>query len=328
VTKHTRGVFSRLTHIRYNASTRCRLPDQLTRVHAARASEQQLAVAQSFVEEWLLRALPARDAPPARLHGAMHDAVFPGGRRARPLLARLVADSYASGDDELVGRLAAAVELVHCASLVQDDLPQFDDAATRRGRPACHVVHGQATAILVGDALLTLAFETLAAAPARRAPVAFRLIGVLTAATGSSHGVIGGQALELEPHPVELEIYHRHKTAALFRAAAAGAAICCGAEGDRGRWERVGELIGCALQLRDDIDDVGAVTVDIGKPTGRDAELGRPNAVLQHGVESCQNKRAEILDAVRALLGPATPENEALHHLVEEVTRPAGRRAG
>src|SRR5579859_4854139 len=112
------------------------------------APEQILAKAQSFVDEWLLRALPTRDLPPARLHGAMHDAVFPGGRRARPILCRLVADRYGNGDHEMVGRLAAAIELVHCASLVQDDLPCFDDAATRRGMPACHVVYGAATAIL------------------------------------------------------------------------------------------------------------------------------------------------------------------------------------
>lgn len=303
------------------------MPDHLKLVHSPRASEELIARAQVFVEEWLLRALPTRDTPPSRLHGAMHDAVFPGGRRARPLLCRLVADRYGNGDDELVGRLAAAIELVHCASLVQDDLPQFDDAATRRGQPASHVVYGQATAILVGDALLTLAFETLANAPARRAPTAFRLMGALTSATGSSHGVIGGQALELEPYPVELEIYHRQKTAALFRAAAAGAAICCGVEADVSRWARVGELIGIALQLRDDIDDVGAGEEDLGKPVGRDALLGRPNAALQVGVDGCQAKRHEIIDAVRELLGPPTPENEALHHLVEEVTRPAPRRA-
>ncbi len=304
------------------------MSDRLTLAWAQSAPEQLIGRAQAFAEEWLLRALPTRDAPPARLHGAMHDAVFPGGRRARPLLCRLVADSYGGGDDEMVGRMAAAVELVHCASLVQDDLPCFDDAQTRRGQPACHVVYGEATAILVGDALLTLAFETLANAPLRRAPVAFRLIGLLTAAAGSSHGVIGGQALELEPHPVELDIYHRHKTAALFRAAAAGGAICCGVESDVPRWARIGELIGCALQLRDDMDDVGAAAESIGKPSGRDAALGRPNAALQAGLDCCQQKRAEVIAAVRELIGPPTPENEALHRLVEEVTRPAVRRAG
>jgi geranylgeranyl diphosphate synthase type II len=287
------------------------------------AAEQILRRGLAFVDEWLLRALPTRDTPPARLHGAMHDAVFPGGRRARPLLCRLIADRYGGGDDELVGRMAAAVELVHCASLVQDDLPCFDGAKTRRGLPACHVVYGEAGAILVGDALLTLAFETLANAAPRRAAVAFRLIGVLTAATGSSNGVIGGQALELEPTPVDLGHYHRQKTAALFRAAAAGGAICCGAESDVSRWARLGELIGCALQLRDDLDDVAASAADIGKPVGRDAALGRPNAALQSGRENAQAMRQALIDGVDELLGPKTPETEALHRLVEEVTRPS-----
>jgi geranylgeranyl diphosphate synthase type II len=291
----------------------------------ASTPEQILGQAQAFVEEWLLRALPSRDAPPTRLHGAMHDAVFPGGRRARPLLCRLIADRYGQGDDEMVGRMAAAVELVHCGSLVQDDLPCFDNAATRRGLPACHAVHGEATAILVGDALLTLAFETLANAPVRRAAVAFRLMGVLTAATGSSNGIIGGQALELEPLPVDLGHYHQQKTAALFRAAAAGAAICCGAEADVSRWARIGELMGCALQLRDDLDDVESTEAATGKPTGRDAALGRPNAALQSGPENARAMRAAIIEGVSELLGPVTRETEALRILVEEVTRPAKR---
>jgi geranylgeranyl diphosphate synthase type II len=291
----------------------------------ARAPEQILVQAQAFVEEWLLRALPTRDAPPARLHGAMHDAVFPGGRRARPLLCRLIADRYGGGDDEMVGRMAAAVELVHCASLVQDDLPCFDNAATRRGLPSSHVVYGEATAILVGDALLTLAFETLSNAPVRKAQVAFRLMGVLTSATGSSNGIIGGQALELEPHPVDVNHYHKQKTAALFRAAAAGGAICCGAENDVSRWARLGELMGCALQLRDDLDDVEATCEQAGKPTGRDAALGRPNAALQGGLENARAMRASIIEGVSELLGPRTPETEALRIVVEEVTRPAKR---
>ncbi len=252
----------------------------------------------------------------------MHDAVFPGGRRARPLLCRLIADRYGSGDDEMVGRMSAAVELVHCASLVQDDLPCFDNAATRRGLPSSHVVYGDATAILVGDALLTLAFETLANAPVRKAAIAFRLMGVLTAATGSSNGIIGGQALELEPH-VDLGHYHKQKTAALFRAAAAGGAICCGAENDVSRWARLGELMGCALQLRDDLDDVEGVEGQMGKPTGRDAALGRPNAALLAGCENVRAMRAAIIEGVSELLGPKTPETEALRLVVEEVTRPS-----
>lgn len=281
--------------------------------------------AQSFVEEWLVRVLPPLDLPPARLHGAMHDAVFPGGHRARPLLCRLVADRYGHGEDELVGRLAAAIELVHCGSLVQDDLPCFDNADTRRGRPSCHMVHGEPTAILVGDALLTLGFEALAAAPPSRANIAFRLFGMLTSATGSMNGIIGGQALELEPKPVDIKHYHRQKTAALFRAAAAGAALACGAESDVPRWARVGELIGCALQVRDDIDDVAAARTDIGKPVGRDAALGRPNAALLSGTESARELREALIEGVRELLGERTPETEALYYTVEEVTRPRAR---
>jgi geranylgeranyl diphosphate synthase type II len=281
-----------------------------------------LGRARSFVEEWLERVLPGQEIPPTRLHNAMKWAVFPGGARARPLLCRLVADVYGGGDDELVGRMAAAVELVHCASLVQDDLPCFDDAATRRGRPACHKEYGDATAILVGDALLTLAFETLANASPRRASEAFRLIGLLTNATGSSNGVIGGQALELEPHEVDLGMYHRQKTAALFRAAAAGGAICCGEEAEVSRWARIGELVGVALQLRDDLEDVDACEDRTGKTGGRDQLLGRPNAALHDGAESTRSRRAVLVDAVRELLGPSTPQSEALHLLVQEVTRP------
>ena len=290
---------------------------------AATEPEQVLAQAHAFVEEWLVRSLPTREAPPTRLHNAMYGAVFPGGHRARPLLCRLIAEKYGHGDDEMVGRMSAALEFVHCASLVQDDLPCFDNAATRRGLPSCHVTHGEATAILVGDALLTLAFETLSNAPARKAAVGFRLMGLLTSAAGSAHGIIGGQALELEPHPVDVHHYHKQKTAALFRAAAAGGAICAGAEADVPRWARLGELMGCALQLRDDLDDVEACESDLGKPVGRDLSLGRPNAALSGGLENARAMRQAIIEGIAELLGPPTPETRALRMMVEEVTRPS-----
>ena len=158
------------------------------------------------------------------------------------------------------------------------------------------------------------------------ASTAFRLIGLLTSATGSQNGVIGGQALELEPHEVDLGMYHRQKTAALFRAAAAGGAICCGQEDEVSRWARIGELIGVALQLRDDLEDVDSTEERTGKTGGRDHLLGRPNAALQDGLEPTRSRRAVLIDAVRELLGPFTPETEALHLLVQEVTRP--RTAG
>ena len=215
-------------------------------------------------------------------------------------------------DDELVGRFCAALELVHCASLAQDDLPCFDDAETRRGAPACHIEHGAATAILAGDALLALAFETLARAPSARAADSGRLIALLAAAVGSTEGVIGGQALELEP-VVNLARYHRYKTAALFRAAAEGGAIAAGAApGDVDRAAHLGELFGCAVQLRDDLDDVTARASALGKPVGRDESLGRPNAALRFGVEGARRLRAARFASARALMAALPSVGETL----------------
>jgi geranylgeranyl diphosphate synthase, type II len=273
----------------------------------------------AFVDEWLARALPPREAHPRRLHAAMTAAVFPGGQRARPILCRLVTEQYDGGDEELSGRLCAAIELVHCASLVQDDLPCFDDAATRRGEPACHVEHGPAAAILVGDALLALAFATIARAPAGRAGVAVRLIDALGDAVGTSRGVIGGQALELEDD-VDTEVYHRQKTAALFRLAALGGAIVRDAdERDIDRWARVGELVGCALQLRDDLDDLDASPLMLGKPTGRDRALGRPNAAIRIGVEACEKRRVELVAEAHALVGCGGARRQTLRRWIDEV---------
>src|SRR5205823_899715 len=133
------------------------------------------------------------------------------------------------------GRMAAAVELVHCASLVHDDLPAFDNAETRRGLPSCHAAFGEPTAILVGDGLLTLAFEALVTAPLEKAVTAMRMSRLLADAAGSRRGIIGGQGLELQTNP-DLDAYHSLKTSSLFRAAAAGGALAAGHEDDVPRW--------------------------------------------------------------------------------------------
>jgi geranylgeranyl pyrophosphate synthase len=190
-----------------------------------RHADDRLLQAHAFVEDWLTRVLPLRDAAPRRLHCAMHEAVFPGGRGARPMLCPLVAELHGGGDVELVGRFSAALELVHCAAQVQHDSQS-------------HAAYGSATAMLAGDALLTLAFDTLA--QARVEPVAFRLMGLLAAATGSSHGIIGARAMN-------------HETVALFRAAALGGAILGGAEGESDRWARVGERVGAAVHAHEHI---------------------------------------------------------------------------
>jgi geranylgeranyl diphosphate synthase type II len=214
------------------------------------------------------------------------------------------------------------VELVHCASLVHDDLPAFDNAAERRGKPSCHAMFGEPTGILVGDALLTLAFETLAGGPLESAERSVRMIRLLADATGSRSGIIGGQGLELQTS-VDLDAYHNQKTAALFRAAAAGGAIAVGRYDEAARWERFGMLCGRALQLRDDLDDCVANAELLGKPTGQDALYGRPNAVDRFGVETVQRILDQTVEEATALLGLPSDENAALVKLVERV---AGRQ--
>ena len=282
--------------------------------HAGPALEQ-VAGAREYVERWLERVLPAADGSPARLHRAMREAVLPGGKRVRPLLVMLVAEACAPGRArrDLVGRLAAAVELVHCASLVHDDLPAFDDAAVRRGLPTCHAAHGEPAAILAGDALLALAFEVLGdGADDPRA--ALRLVRLLAEGTGTRRGIIGGQALELEPD-ASVDDYHARKTAALFRCAAAGAALAAGEPDQSLRWARFGELLGEVLQLRDDLEDCTGNAGEVGKPVGRDRDLGRPNAVLRSSPADVLSGKAERMREAERLL-PEGPAGDALRLLL------------
>lgn len=280
------------------------------------------------IEARLDEALPPEGAPPTRLHAAMRHAALNGGKRVRPLLTLLVAEQAASLDEtarDLVERTAAAVELIHCASLVHDDLPAFDDAATRRGRPSCHVAYGEPTAILAGDALLTLAFEVVAGAR-EGASRALKVSRMLAEATGARRGIIGGQAFELDPvHTIDVPSYHARKTAALFRAAAAGGAVAAGLEGEMARWGRFGELVGMALQLRDDIDDCTGDEVSLGKPAGADARNGRPNAALRGGLGDARKRLASTLREAAALVGEPCERTAALHAVLALVGGRLGR---
>lgn len=287
--------------------------------HRRRLGEVQLGKAREHVERWLARALPSDSLAPTRLHLAMREAVLLGGKRARPILTVLVARSYPACDEELAGRMAAAVEFVHCGSLVHDDLPSFDDADVRRGRPSCHAAFGEPTAILVGDALLTLAFETLAGAPLEKAEAAMRMTRLLADATGSRNGIIGGQGLELQTN-IDLAAYHSQKTSALFRAAAAGGALAAGHVADVARWSSFGELLGRALQLRDDLDDTTGTEESCGKPVGRDLTLGRPNAVHCSSVAEVRQMLDAMVAEAASLLGEPTERNAALRHLIALVS--------
>ncbi len=256
--------------------------------------------------ELALRAVIERasgSASPPRLRSALAHAVFPGGGRLRPRLCLAAATACGDARAERADAAAAAVELVHCASLVHDDMPCFDDADLRRGRPTVHKVFGEPTALLVGDALIVLAFETLARAGATAE------ITLLATGTGPARGIIAGQAWENET-AVPLDEYHRAKTAALFDAAAGMGAMTAGA--DPGPWRILGEAVGRAYQAADDLADAIGTSSHLGKATGRDAALGRPSIVRVYGVDRARDRAQELLAAAHESVPRCTGE-DGLH---------------
>jgi geranylgeranyl diphosphate synthase type II len=222
----------------------------------------------------------AAGAPPA-LVGAVRHAVFPGGARVRPRLCLAVAAACGAADSPLALGAALSLELLHCASLVHDDLPCFDDAPTRRGRPSVHAAFGERLAVLAGDALIVLAFESLASGAAVAPTRLPALLTVIGRGVGMPAGIVAGQAWECERECV-LADYQRAKTGALFVAATAAGAVAAGA--DPAPWRSLGECLGDAYQVADDLRDACAEPEEIGKPVGRDAALGRPSVVTQRGV--------------------------------------------
>ena len=253
---------------------------------------------------------------PAGLSGAVRHAVFPGGARIRPRLCLMIAAACGDPTPRLSDAAAAAVELLHCASLVHDDLPCFDDAQTRRGRPTVHQAFGQPLAVLAGDTLIVLAFEALARASAT---TPFRLGGLvetMARAISPPHGIIAGQAWESEPR-IPAVAYRRAKTGALFEAAVTAGAIAAGSEG--APFRRLGQLIGEAYQIADDIHDVSGDPGELGKPVGRDAHLGRPNAVNDLGMRGSRHLFDQLMqDALEAI--PSCRREDELRAWLREIT--------
>lgn len=235
------------------------------------------------IEQSLAAALALVEAPgcPPKLAGAVRHAVFPGGARIRPQLCLAVAQACGNDDPLLADAAAVAIELLHCASLVHDDLPCFDDAPIRRGRASVHWAYGESLAVLAGDALIVLAFQTVALAgsqsPARLAPI----LGTIASGVGMPFGIVAGQALECESK-VSLADYQRAKTGALFVAATCAGAQAAGA--DPAPWRLLGERLGEAYQVADDIRDVMADPALLGKPVGQDVALGRPSSATDLGL--------------------------------------------
>jgi farnesyl diphosphate synthase len=293
----------------------------------AEAFQQQLESWRIRMERALDARLPPATAVPARLHEAMRYSVLGGGKRIRPALLFATARTLGLDEDE-VEAAACAIELIHVYSLVHDDLPAMDDDDLRRGRPTCHRAYDEATAILVGDALQPLAFELLArdrALPASPA-IRVRLIELLSAASGT-HGMAGGQAIDLEAQGKRLDIgevedMHARKTGAVIRASVLMAAECVPqlAAPLYGALERFAVAIGLAFQIQDDLLDVLGDVSTLGKATGADREHAKSTHPAIIGIAASQQRvqrlHAEALEALLPFHDRAAPLRSIAHWLL------------
>ncbi|MCP1675838.1 geranylgeranyl diphosphate synthase type II [Natronocella acetinitrilica] len=262
------------------------------------------------IEQALTRAIDLATAPPGppRLSSAIRHAVFAGGARVRPKLCLSVA--LACGDDRpaLSDAMATALELLHCASLVHDDLPCFDNADLRRGLPSVHKAYGEQLAVLAGDALIVTAFQVLGIVATSAPTRSGRMLATLATAGGARTGIAAGQAWECEEQ-VSLPDYHRAKTGALFAAATVGGASAAGADAEP--WRALGEKLGEAYQVGDDLRDAICTEQAIGKPVGQDPLNGRPSAVAELGIEGSRRRLDRLVqDALRSI--PPCPGRDLL----------------
>ena len=263
---------------------------------------------QQRIEAQLQAVLPASDLAPQRLHQAMRYAALGGGKRVRPLLA-FAAGEITRADPQRVVIAGASVELSHAYSLVHDDLPCMDDDVLRRGKPTCHVEFDEATALLVGDALQSLAFQLLADFRLADDPSAQLEMVKLLAAAAGSRGMAGGQAIDLAAVGAtlslpELEFMHIHKTGALIRAATLLGARCGAAldAAELAQLDRFAKCIGLAFQVVDDVLDTDATTATLGKTAGKDAQHNKPTYVSVLGVGDAKRLAGELRrDALAAL---------------------------
>lgn len=249
---------------------------------------------QARIEEVLERFLPAAEHVPSALHSAMRYAVLGGGKRIRPVLAYAVADCLGAELAE-VDSAACALELIHCYSLVHDDLPAMDNDDLRRGRPTCHKIYGDAMALLAGDALQCLATEILSQGEfsETQAQARIRMLATISSASGS-RGMAGGQAIDLaavgqQLSIAQLEQMHRLKTGALIEASVVVGALAAACDGATlKRLREYAQCIGLAFQIRDDLLDIEADTATLGKPQGSDQKQDKPTYPSILGLEGAR----------------------------------------
>jgi len=272
------------------------------------------------IERALMESLQSVRGPscPPGLDQAVQYAVFPGGARIRPKICLAVADACGEDCPEVSDAAAASIELLHCASLVHDDLPCFDDSPLRRGRPSVHQAFGEPLAVLAGDALIVLAFQTLVRGTGRvpeRLPV---LLEIIARSVGMPGGIVAGQAWECESE-VNLSDYQQSKTGSLFAAATAAGAAAAGVDSEP--WRALGEKIGSAYQVVDDILDVAGDVAELGKPMHQDEARGHPSSVRELGLEGARRHFERIMAGVVATIPPCPGAARLEARVVEEAGR-------
>lgn len=274
-----------------------------------------------LVDAALQRQMPAAEAVPQSIHQAMRYSVFAGGKRIRPILCLETARIF-TADVTPALHPACAIEFIHTYSLIHDDLPALDNDDLRRGKPTCHKKFGEAIAILAGDALLTLAFQTIGETPVG-ATQSNKILTEIATAAGTMNGMVGGQVADLEAEgrgvgSETLEYIHRSKTAALIRASITAGAICAGApEEDVARLRHFGETIGWAFQVTDDILDVEESSAALGKTAGKDIAQRKATYPAVFGLERSHEIAGELSTKAIADLAPYGARAARLHEIAE-----------
>ncbi|PJK05097.1 geranyl transferase [Lysobacteraceae bacterium NML71-0210] len=278
------------------------------------AAEAQLGQWRARIDAALERVLPAAEHSPKPLHQAMRHAVLNGGKRIRPLL--VYATGHALGAEaSLLDDAALAVELIHCYSLVHDDLPAMDDDALRRGQPTVHIAYGEANAILAGDALQSLAFARLAEAPLP-AETRVELLRELAQAAGAP-GMCGGQALDMDATGekislAQLERLHALKTGALLRASIRlGALAAAASTAQQQLLDQYADALGLAFQIKDDLLDIEGDSATLGKTAGKDAVQDKATFPALMGIEASRQRLAALSATMHSALNTLATLNNA-----------------
>ena len=283
---------------------------------------------QRLIDAALDRFTPAATDPPATIHRAMRHSLFAGGKRIRPILCIAASGAISKeSDSDVVMRAASSLEMIHTYSLIHDDLPALDNDDFRRGKPTCHKVFGEAMAILAGDALFTLAIQTLARMEGSDPARTVALIRELSMASGTVEGMIGGQVIDIEserlPPTVELlDSIHRAKTGALLRASVRMGGIAAGGDGAQiDALSRYGERVGLAFQIVDDILDVEESSEALGKTAGKDAAQGKITFPAVYGLEASRAMAQEQCRLAHEALEALGDRARRLHEIADLIVQ-------